>query len=79
MKFRNSTDDARDVPSLGITVDPGETTPDLDEDQAAGLIGQADVWSAVGKEARAEQHDVVAEQTAPATTDAAPAADEGNA
>lgn len=79
MKFRNSTEDARDVPSLGITVEPGGTTPDLDDDQAAGFIGQAEVWSAVGKDARSVQQDVVAEQTAPVDTEAAPAADEGNA
>jgi hypothetical protein len=62
MKFRNSTEDARDIPALGITVDPGQTTPDLSDDEAAGFIGQADVWSAVGSDAKSVQQDVVAAQ-----------------
>ena len=55
MKFRNATSQALLVPALGVTVEPGDTTPDLDDEQAAGFIGQADVWSAVGKEAKSAQ------------------------
>lgn len=65
MKFRNVTDDARWVPSLGVTVPPGETTPDLEGDVAYGFVGQVDVWSAVGKEAKTHQQEVVAEQAEP--------------
>lgn len=55
MKFRNNTDDTLVIPSLGISVEPGETTPDFDKKQAAGFIGQTDTWSAVGADAKAAQ------------------------
>ena len=47
MRFRNVTDDALRVESLGVTVEPGCQTPDLDKAQAAGFKGQADVWAPV--------------------------------
>ena len=47
MKFRNVTDDALRVESLGVTVEPGCQTPDLDKAQAAGFKGQGDVWAPV--------------------------------
>lgn len=65
MKFRNVTDDARDVPALGVTVEPGEATPDLDKDQAVGFIGQVEVWAAVGSEAKTEQKKEADKQSAP--------------
>ena len=55
MKFRNLTDDAREIPALGVTVPAGDTTPDLDDDQSAGLIGQVETWAAVGTQAKAAQ------------------------
>jgi hypothetical protein len=47
MKFRNVTDDALRVESLGVTVEPGCQTPDLDRAQAAGFAQQSDKWCAV--------------------------------
>jgi hypothetical protein len=45
MRFRNITDDARDVPSLGVCVEAGGLTPELDKEQAAGFTGQTEVWA----------------------------------
>ena len=47
MKFRSVTGDALTITSLGVTVEPGCQTPDLDKAQAAGFTQQKDVWAAV--------------------------------
>lgn len=49
MKFRNKTDDALVVPSLGVIVEAGDTTRDLSKSEAAGFELQADVWEPVTK------------------------------
>lgn len=78
MKFRNVTDDTKNVfpdDAPHYSVAPGETTPDLDRKAAAKLIGQTEVWAAVGEAAKKTQGRVVkkAENTpapdAPATTE----------
>lgn len=61
MKFRNITADDLFVPSLGVYVAAGDTTPDLDDEAAAGYVLQTAVWSAVGAEAKAVQKSVVNE------------------
>lgn len=63
MKFRNVTTDDLFIPALGAWVKAGETTDDLDEDTAAGFIGQVGKWSAVGQEAKAVQKDAIAAAT----------------
>lgn len=69
MKFRNVSDDARDIPALGVTVEPGETTPELEDDVAEGFVGQAEVWAAVGSEAKKHQKEAVQEQQEPSEGD----------
>lgn len=60
MKFRNVTTDALWLPYLDVIVQPGDVTPEVDD--AEGLLGQVDRWSAVGKEAKAHQQEAVAVQ-----------------
>lgn len=44
MQFTNLTNGALKVPSLGFTVEAGEQTPILTDDQAAGFAMQTDIW-----------------------------------
>jgi hypothetical protein len=56
MRFRNVTDDTLHVPSLGVSVPPGETTPELEhEGVIAGFIHQVERWVAVGRDGQAAQ------------------------
>jgi len=65
VKFRNVSDDARDIPSLDLRVEPGETTPDFDKKTAAGFLGQTETWVAVGSEAKTAQKKEADKQSAP--------------
>lgn len=55
MKFRNISGDHRDIPALGVTVEAGETTPELSRDEAKGFTLQTDIWTAVGDDAKQTQ------------------------
>jgi hypothetical protein len=44
VKFTNLTDEVLFVPDLGVSVGPGEQTPDLKDDQALGYVHQSTVW-----------------------------------
>jgi hypothetical protein len=45
VQFTNTTNTVLLVPSLSFEVQPGEQTPELTTDQAAGFVEQADVWT----------------------------------
>lgn len=65
MKFRNITTDTHELRGLGVSVEPGETTPELDD--GAGFVLQTDVWAAVGADAKQEQKAAVAADAAAST------------
>jgi hypothetical protein len=66
MRFRNVTQDTLHVPSLGVSVPPGETTPELEhEGVIAGFIHQVERWVAVGKDDKAVQKEAVTEAAKP--------------
>jgi hypothetical protein len=66
MKFRNATDETLRVPTLGVSVPQGETTPEIeDEGVIAGFIHQVERWVAVGKDGAAAQKKAIADAAKP--------------